>query len=39
MYHKKKLAVFISHIYGDYQTDVIHGVIERAGEYGYRVDV
>ena len=39
MVHKKKLAVFISHIYGDYQTDVIHGVIERAGEYGYRVDV
>ncbi len=34
-----KIAVFISHIYGDYQRDVCQGVIDKALEYGYHVDI
>jgi len=35
----RKIAVFISHIYGDYQRNVCQGVIDKATEYGYHVDV
>lgn len=34
-----KIAVFISHIYGDYQANLCQGVIDRATEYGYHVDI
>lgn len=34
-----KIAVFISHIYGDYQRNVCQGVIDKATEFGYHVDV
>lgn len=39
MYHTKKIALFISHIFGDYQKNVCQGVVDRAGEYGYRTEV
>ncbi|MCR5753760.1 MAG: hypothetical protein K6G30_02955, partial [Acetatifactor sp.] len=35
----RKIAVFISHIYGDYQREVCQGVIDKATQYGYHVDV
>ena len=39
MYHKKKIALFISHIYGEYQSNLCQGVIQQAAEYGYKVEV
>lgn len=35
----RKIAVFISHIYGDYQHGVCQGVIDKATEFGYHVDI
>ncbi len=34
-----KIAVFISHIYGDYQRNLCQGVIDKATEFGYHVDI
>lgn len=34
-----KIAVFISHIYGDYQRSLCQGVIDKATEFGYHVDI
>lgn len=34
-----RIAVFISHIYGDYQRNLCQGVIDKASEYGYHVDI
>lgn len=39
MYHKKRIGLFISHIYGDYQARLSTGVIRKAAEYGYIVDI
>lgn len=39
MYHTKKIALFISHIFGDYQKNVCQGVVDQASEYGYRTEV
>lgn len=39
MYHKKKLALFISHIYGEYQNNLCQGIVNQAAEYGYQVEV
>ena len=39
MYHKKKIALFISHVYGEYQSNLCQGVIREAMEYGYRTEV
>lgn len=39
MYHSKKIALFISHIFGDYQKNVCQGVVDQASEYGYRTEV
>lgn len=39
MYHARKIGVFISHIYGDYQRRLLRGVTEKAKEYGYRVEI
>lgn len=36
---QRKIAVFISHIFGDYQRNVCQGVIDKATEYGYHVDI
>lgn len=38
MYHRKKIAVFISHIYGDYQSRLCSGIVKKAREYGYLVE-
>ena len=34
-----KIAVFISHIYGDYQRNVCQGIIDKASQYNYHVDI
>ncbi len=38
MSNSHKLAVFISHIYGDFQSAVCEGIIEQAEAYGYQLD-
>ncbi len=38
MDHPHKIAVFISHIYGDFQNAVCKGIIEKAEEYGYQLN-
>ena len=35
----KKIALFISHIYGDYQRNLTQGIIDKALEYGYQTEV
>ncbi|MCR4588879.1 MAG: substrate-binding domain-containing protein [Lachnospiraceae bacterium] len=39
MYHNKQIAVFISHIYGEYQTNLCQGILDTASEYGYHAEV
>ncbi|NLJ90508.1 MAG: GGDEF domain-containing protein [Clostridiales bacterium] len=39
MYYHKKIGVFISHIYGYYQSELCQGIIDRASYYGYRVEI
>lgn len=39
MYHKKKIGVFISHIYGDYQTRLCTGIVRKAEEYGCVLEI
>lgn len=35
----QKLGVFVSHIFGDYQSDLCQGIIDKATEYGFFVDI
>ena len=35
----QKIGVFISHIFGEYQSGVCQGIIDKAGEYGFYVDI
>ena len=39
MHRTKKIGVFISHIYGDYQSRLCSGIMEKAVEYGYLVEI
>lgn len=39
MYHTRKIGVFISHIFGDYQQKLCQGIFDEALEYGYQVEV
>lgn len=39
MYQKKKLALFISHIYGDYQKGLCQGFMQQAAAYGYPTEI
>ena len=39
MYHDNKIAIFVSHLYGDYQRQVCQGAVDRAAEYGYRTEI
>ena len=34
-----KIGVFVSHIFGDYQSDLCQGIIDKAMEYGLFVDI
>ncbi len=35
----KKIALFISHIYGEYQKNLSQGIVDKALEYGYQTEV
>ncbi len=39
MYHSKKIGVFVSHIYGRYQSELCQGIIDKASTYGYLIDI
>lgn len=39
MYHSKKIGVFISHIFGEYQRNLCQGISDRAAEYGYITEI
>lgn len=39
MYHSKKIGVFISHIYGPFQSELCQEIIDKASSYGYLVDI
>lgn len=39
MYRRKRLGVFVSHIYGDYQRRLCAGIIQKADEYGYQTEI
>jgi diguanylate cyclase (GGDEF)-like protein len=39
MRRQKKVALFISHIFGEYQKNLSNGIIYQATEYGYSVDI
>lgn len=39
MYHSKKIGVFISHISGEFQCNICQGIIDKAAEFGYFVEV
>ncbi len=38
MNQSHKIAVFISHIYGNFQSKLCQGIIDKANEYGYALD-
>lgn len=39
MYHTKKIGIFISHIFGNYQRSLCQGIADRAKEYGYTTEI
>lgn len=39
MYHSKKIGVFISHIFGEYQRNVCQGIIDKSLDYGYTAEI
>ncbi|WP_310604595.1 GGDEF domain-containing protein [Anaerosporobacter sp.] len=39
MQNNTKIALFISHIFGEYQKNLCTGIISKAAEYGYHVDI
>lgn len=39
MYHGKRIGVFVSHVFGEYQRRVCQGIIDRAKEFGSAVEL
>lgn len=39
MYHAKKIGIFISHIFGEFQRNLCQGIIDKATEFGYIVEI
>lgn len=39
MYHSKKIGIFISHIFGSFQRNLCQGIIDKASEFGYIVEI
>ena len=37
--NNKKVALFISHLFGEYQKNLCSGIMAKATEYGYHVDI
>lgn len=38
-YQTKKIGLFLSHSFGRYQSELCQGIVDRAKEYGYRVEI
>ena len=39
MYHSKKIGIFISHIFGSFQSSLCQGIIDKATEFGYITEI
>lgn len=39
MYHTKKIGIFISHIFGSFQSQLCQGIIDKASEFGYTAEI
>ncbi|BCN32191.1 GGDEF domain-containing protein [Anaeromicropila herbilytica] len=39
MSRQKKVALFISHAFGDYQRELCNGIVNKASSYGFNVDI
>lgn len=39
MYHDNRIAIFVSHLYGDFQRELCQGAIDKAEEFGYRIEI
>lgn len=39
MYHAKKIGIFVSHIFGDFQRNLCQGIIDKASEFGYTTEI
>lgn len=39
MYHSKKIGIFISHIFGSFQSSLCQGIIDKAAEFGYITEI
>lgn len=39
MYHSKKIGIFISHIFGSFQSSLCQGIIDKAAESGYITEI
>ena len=39
MYQAKKIGIFISHIFGEFQRSLCQGIIDKATEFGYIVEI
>ncbi len=39
MYQAKKIGIFISHIFGEFQRSLCQGIIDKAAEFGYIVEI
>ncbi len=39
MYHTKKIGIFVSHIFGGFQHELCQGILDKAAEYGYTVEI
>lgn len=39
MYHSKKIGIFISHIFGSFQSSLCQGIIDKASEFGYITEI
>lgn len=39
MYHTKRIGIFISHIFGNFQNQLCQGIIDTAQKYGYNTDI
>lgn len=39
MYHSKKIGIFISHIFGEYQRNLCQGIMDKASEFGYTTEI
>lgn len=39
MYHTKRIGIFVSHIFGFFQSQLCQGIVDKAAEFGYNTDI